>query len=135
MNEKVDAGNIITSKECEISSQETSETLSLKLTEIGIELLLKSLYQIENNIFIETQQNEKFATFSKKIVKTDALLNWNRDANFLERLIRAFNPWPVCYFILDKTPIKVWKAKVINNAINKSSIGQIILILFGTIYY
>ncbi|QCI16718.1 methionyl-tRNA formyltransferase [Buchnera aphidicola (Aphis craccivora)] len=128
MNNKIDAGNIIMLKECKISSQETSATLSLKLIKIGIETLLKSLYQINNNIWIETKQDEKHATFSKKILKSDALLNWNKDADFLERLIRAFNPWPICYFIMDQLPIKVWKARVIENTIYNHITGKIISI-------
>lgn len=125
MNNKIDAGNIIISKECEISPQETSATLALKLIQIGLESLLKCLYQINNNMFTEIQQNEKYVTFSKKILKTDALLNWNKDADYLERMIRAFNPWPICYFILDKIPVKVWKAKIIENTVNNHSIGEI----------
>ncbi|QFQ32649.1 methionyl-tRNA formyltransferase [Buchnera aphidicola (Aphis fabae)] len=128
MNNKIDAGNIIMLKECKISSQETSATLTLKLVEIGIDILLKTLDQIKNNILIETQQNEKYVTFSKKILKKDALLNWNKDADFLERLIRAFNPWPICYFIMDEIPIKVWQASVIKNTIDNNSIGKIVSI-------
>ncbi|QIQ41494.1 MAG: methionyl-tRNA formyltransferase [Buchnera aphidicola (Aphis urticata)] len=128
MNNKIDSGNIIMLKECPISPQETSETLSLKLIKIGIEILIKALFQIKKNIFTETQQNEKYATFSKKILKTDALLNWNKNADFLERVIRAFNPWPICYFIMDNIPIKVWKARVIENTYHNCSIGEIISI-------
>ncbi|ALD15421.1 methionyl-tRNA formyltransferase [Buchnera aphidicola (Aphis glycines)] len=128
MNNKIDSGNIIMSKECSISSTETSATLSLKLIKIGIKILIKTLYKINNNIFEETQQNEKYATFTKKILKTDALLNWNKSADFLERLIRAFNPWPICYFFMDKIPIKVWQAKTINNTLYNYSIGEIISI-------
>ncbi|QCI17296.1 methionyl-tRNA formyltransferase [Buchnera aphidicola (Aphis helianthi)] len=128
MNNKVDSGNIILSKECKISSQETSKTLSLKLIKIGVEILLKALYQIKNNIVLEIQQNEKYATFSKKIIKTDALLNWNKNADFLERLIRAFNPWPICYFVMNQIYVKVWQAKVINNTVYNNSIGEIISI-------
>ncbi|QFQ32299.1 methionyl-tRNA formyltransferase [Buchnera aphidicola] len=128
MNNKIDAGNIIMLKECLISSKETSATLSLKLIKIGIKILMKALYKINNNIFKETQQNEKYATFSKKIVKTDALLNWNKSADFLERLIRAFNPWPICYFFMDQIPIKVWQAKTTENTCRNYSIGEIISI-------
>lgn len=129
MNNKIDAGNIIMSKECTISPEETSSTLSEKLIKIGIKALIETLNQIKDNITLEIQQNEKYATFSKKIFKKDALLNWNKSADFLERLIRAFNPWPICYFIIDDIPIKVWQAKVIQNTIYYNhSIGKIISI-------
>jgi methionyl-tRNA formyltransferase len=126
MNEKIDSGTIINSVKCNISSEDTTETLTLKLIEIGIQALLETLYFININIIFEKEQNEKNATFSKKICKKDALLNWNTKAYLLERLIRAFNPWPICYFIINQTRIRVWKANVIQNIKKNANIGEII---------
>ncbi|AYN24593.1 methionyl-tRNA formyltransferase [Buchnera aphidicola] len=126
MNEKMDAGPIINSVKCSISCKDTTETLTFKLIKIGIKALLETLYYIKKNTIFEKEQNEKYATFSKKISKKDALLNWNTKAYLLERSIRAFNPWPICYFIVNKTRIKVWKAKIIPNVKKGISIGEIV---------
>ena len=126
MNEKMDSGSIINSVKCNILPDDTTETLTLKLIEIGIQALLKTLYYINKNIIVEKEQNEKHATFSKKISKQDALLNWNTEAYLLERLIRAFNPWPVCYFIVNQIAIRVWQAKIIPTVIKDACIGEII---------
>jgi len=126
MNEKIDTGTIINSVKCNISSEDTTETLTFKLIEIGIQALLETLYFINKNIVFEKKQNEKNATFSKKICKKDALLNWNTEAYLLERLIRAFNPWPICYFIINQTRIRVWKANVIQNIKKSANIGEIL---------
>ncbi|AWH90758.1 methionyl-tRNA formyltransferase [Buchnera aphidicola (Melanaphis sacchari)] len=126
MNEKIDDGNIIYSSNCQISSKDTTETLSFKLAKIGIQGLLKTLEKINNNDIFEIKQNEKYVTFSKKIFKKNALLDWNKEAHFLERLIRAFNPWPICYFIVDTIVVRVWEATVITNIQSNVNIGEIL---------
>jgi methionyl-tRNA formyltransferase len=126
MNEKMDAGTIINSVKCNILPNDTTETLTFKLIEIGIQVLLKTLYYINKNIVVEKEQNEKHATFSKKISKKDALLNWNTEAYLLERLIRAFNPWPVCYFIVNQIAIRVWQAKIIPTVMKSACVGEIV---------
>jgi len=128
MNDKIDSGTIIHSITCNISSKDTTKTLSLKLIKIGIQALLESLEKIVLNIVIEKKQNEKEVIFSKKIHKKDALLNWNFTAEKLERLIRAFNPWPVCYFLLQNINIKVWQSRVIPIVQENYSIGEIICV-------
>ncbi|CAL4325615.1 methionyl-tRNA formyltransferase [Buchnera aphidicola] len=126
MNEKIDTGNIIYSIECKISPIETAETLTLKLIKIGVKGLLETLNNINKNIIFERKQNEKYATFTEKIHKKDGLINWNRKASTLDRLIRAFNPRPVCYFIINKIAIRVWEAKIILNNKKKYDIGEIV---------
>ncbi|WP_343153499.1 methionyl-tRNA formyltransferase [Buchnera aphidicola (Mindarus keteleerifoliae)] len=115
INEKIDNGNILLSKSCIISKNETTYSLSKKLQFIGIKLLKKILKKIFFGTLIQKTQNNKYATYSKKINKKDALLKWNKSALKLERKIRAFNPWPITFFKFKETIIKVWKAKKINS--------------------
>lgn len=61
----------------------------------------------------------------KKLSKEEACINWQQDAAFIERCIRAFNPWPVSYFKLADLNIKVWKAEVLPNTAQQSP-GMII---------
>ena len=127
MNETIDTGTIIHTIKCNISSQDTTQSLSWKLIKLGIQGILEVLDKINNNIIIiKKKQNEKNVSLSKKIYKKDALLNWNIKAEKLERLIRAFNPWPVCYFVLKNKTIKVWQAKVIPIIKSNFSVGEIL---------
>ncbi|ACL30287.1 methionyl-tRNA formyltransferase [Buchnera aphidicola str. APS (Acyrthosiphon pisum)] len=126
MNDEIDSGNIMHSITCSISSKDTTKTLSLKLIKIGIEALLEVLEKIILNTVIYKKQNEKNVILSKKIYKKDALLDWNLSAEKLERLIRAFNPWPICYFLSQNKNIKVWQSEVIPITQNNRSVGEII---------
>ncbi|CAL4324673.1 methionyl-tRNA formyltransferase [Buchnera aphidicola] len=114
INKKLDKGDIILSHSCYISKNETTYSLLNKLQFIGVKLLKLTLKKIMFKTFSKKPQNEKYATYSRKINKKDALLEWNVPAIQLERKIRAFNPWPIAYFQFKNIFIKVWKAKTIN---------------------
>ncbi|CAL4325122.1 methionyl-tRNA formyltransferase [Buchnera aphidicola] len=126
MNETIDTGKIIYSEACSILSFDTTYTLSLKLINIGIKSLLKTLKNIINKKITKKKQNEKNCLVSYKIEKKDGLLKWNQKATKLERIIRAFNPWPTAYFKINNTIIKVWQAEVIPLDICTDSVGEII---------
>ena len=58
------------------------------------------------------EQDETAATYAAKISRQDARLDWQRPAEELHRQVRAYNPVPGAYFMLDDKPIKCWRAAV-----------------------
>jgi methionyl-tRNA formyltransferase len=52
-------------------------------------------------------------TYAEKLSKEEAQIDWSLSAAQLERCIRAFNPWPMSWIMIDEQPVKVWKASVI----------------------
>ncbi len=58
-------------------------------------------------------QDAQLATYAAKLNKKEAKLDWHLSAAQLERCIRAFNPWPGSYFIIENHYIKVWQAQVL----------------------
>ncbi len=50
------------------------------------------------------------------MLKSEALIDWQQDANVIERTIRAFNPFPVCQAAFNGTLLKVWQASVVQHA-------------------
>jgi len=48
----------------------------------------------------EVPQDSQFATYVKKLKKTDGLIDWDSPALDIERRIRAYDPWPGCYTFL-----------------------------------
>ncbi|MEG1082522.1 MAG: methionyl-tRNA formyltransferase, partial [Pseudomonas sp.] len=52
------------------------------------------------------------ATYAHKLNKDEARLDWSRPAVELERLIRAFNPWPICHSSLNGEALKVLAASL-----------------------
>ena len=57
--------------------------------------------------------NDEQATHTKKIYKEMGSIDWSRDAQTIECLIRGLDPWPSAYTRLNDRTLKIWKAKVI----------------------
>ncbi|AAO27146.1 methionyl-tRNA formyltransferase [Buchnera aphidicola str. Bp (Baizongia pistaciae)] len=128
MNNNIDTGDIIYSSSCIINKSDTSVTLQNKLKILSCQGLIQVLKNFKSSYFPIRQSN--LATYSNKINKEDAKLIWLKSAIQLERSIRAYNPWPICYFkINNQLSIKVWSANVIIHFNqHKYQIGEIILI-------
>ncbi|MBA0215481.1 methionyl-tRNA formyltransferase [Pectobacterium brasiliense] len=116
MDVGLDTGAMLHKISCPILPQDTSATLYDKLAELGPRGLLETLEQLADGSAVAETQNDALATYAEKLGKEEARLNWQLSAEQLERCIRAFNPWPVSYFIVDEQPVKVWKAEVIAKA-------------------
>jgi methionyl-tRNA formyltransferase len=57
-------------------------------------------------------QNDELATYAHKLNKDEARLDWSQSADVLERLVRAFFPWPICHSTLNGEAVKVLAAHV-----------------------
>lgn len=113
VTDKMDAGDIILQKEVNIDHQDNFLTLHDKLATIGSNVLIDALNNIENKSVIGKAQDDSKATFTKKILKKDGLINWTDSAENIYNKIRAYNPWPGCYsFLPTGERITIWKASI-----------------------
>ncbi|CNI40685.1 methionyl-tRNA formyltransferase [Yersinia massiliensis] len=125
MDVGLDTGDMLYKIECDIEPDDTSATLYDKLACLGPQGLLVTLLQLAEGSAQPEVQDEALATYAEKLSKEEAKLDWSLPAAQLERCIRAFNPWPVSYFIVDEQPVKVWHAQVLP-AMNNTQPGTII---------
>lgn len=103
MVKKLDAGDVIAKSEYRISKSETSESLMQRLAELGADLIEETLPNwIAGEVEVEPQ-NEAEATYCHQsdISKDKAQILPDTPANLAERMVRAFNPWPVAWGIVD----------------------------------
>uniref|UniRef100_UPI00405735EE methionyl-tRNA formyltransferase n=1 Tax=Agathobacter sp. TaxID=2021311 RepID=UPI00405735EE len=110
----IDTGDIIAKKELIIAEDETGGSLFDKLAEIGAELCVETMERIEAGEAEYTPQNHEEATHVSMINKEFGLIDWEKPAAEIERLIRGLNPWPSAFTKLDGKTFKIWKAKVIS---------------------
>ncbi|MCK9554483.1 methionyl-tRNA formyltransferase [bacterium] len=115
INEQVDAGNIIDYRKEEIKSDDTSETLMNRLGDIGADLLVKVLKDIEKGGAECKPQTGRSISKAPKLSKKDGKLDWNKNAVSLDCFIRGVYPWPSAFTHLDvngrKIMVKIHKAK------------------------
>jgi len=94
MNEKMDEGDILASIKFKIGKKDTSQTLSLKLAQVGAKLIHHVLHLIVTDKIKPVPQNHKLATYTKILTKQDGFIDWKKPPKNLERMIRAYYPWP-----------------------------------------
>jgi methionyl-tRNA formyltransferase len=121
----LDTGDMLLLDEVEIAKDETSTSLYDKLAEVGPHSLVKALDGLAKGELSAEPQDDSQANYAKKLSKAEACIDWQQDAEFIERCIRAFNPWPVSYFTLGDKNIKVWQASVLEHS-GQQSPGTII---------
>ena len=112
---KLDSGPILIQSKLKISHEMNYEDLSERMSKLGAKLILDALQLIENNKAEFIDQNDSKVTYAKKILKSEAKIDWNEDANKIIAKINAFYPNPGCWFELNGSRIKIIKAKKVNN--------------------
>ncbi len=113
---EVDAGDILMQKSLEIQDGETTGELFERLSILGAELIVPALKQIESGTAKFVPQNNEKATFTKMIRKEMAKIDWNQPCEYVYNKIRAFNPSPVAYTLLNGEPLKIYSAKPSNSS-------------------
>ncbi len=123
MDSGLDTGDILLCEEEIIEESETSSTLHDKLALRGARMVVKYLTNYAE--IKPSKQSEIGATYATKITKAEAQINWNEDANLIERKVRGYNPYPVAYTFMDSKLIKIWHSRVANYMTNLA-VGKII---------
>lgn len=107
MDVGLDTGAMYCSVECPISSVDTAGSLHDKLAQISAQPLLETLDALVNKTANPIAQNNDLATYAGKINKEDARINWQQSALEIDRQIRAFNPWPITYTMLQEEILRI----------------------------
>ncbi|MEE1028512.1 MAG: methionyl-tRNA formyltransferase [Agathobacter sp.] len=115
MNEGIDTGDMIAKKTVRLAEDETGGSLFDKLAQVGAQLCVETMEMIEAGKVEYIPQNNEEATHTSMIRKELGLIDWNRPAVEIERLIRGLNPWPSAYTQLSGKTFKIWKARVVSD--------------------
>jgi methionyl-tRNA formyltransferase len=113
MEAGLDTGPVYVSQRVQIGKHETAGELHDRLAAAGAEILASNIGAIIDGELDAAPQDDERASYAPKIKSSDAELDWNRPATDLERLVRAYNPVPGAWFMMDDQRIKVWRARCI----------------------
>lgn len=125
MNKRLDAGDIISQKEIEITNDDTASTLHDKLSVLGKELLLETLPTIINNTATYTKQDDSEATVAPNITRNDERLDFSKSKKQIYDKIRGLNSWPLAYCKIDSKVLKVYSAYTTTNYFSNVYDGEI----------
>ncbi len=110
MAKGLDTGDMLLKAEVEITPTDTAATLEPKLSATGADLIIKTLDQLDT--ITPIPQNDADSTYAAKLTKEEGNIDFTKTATEIERLIRAFQPWPCAYTHLNGKTLKLFAARV-----------------------
>ena len=112
IEEKLDSGPVLASKEIELDQNAIHGEIEKKLSVMGANLLIENLKRLEggNLKFIGQIQSE--ATYAEKINKGETKINWSLDATKVLAHIHGLSPNPGAWFEYENERFKILRAKI-----------------------
>lgn len=112
MNEGLDTGDIITSLAAPIRSDMTGGELYKTLADLGADLLIETIKNIQNGTVVRTAQDESQSSYYPPLSKTLAEIDWTKPAIDIHNLVRALNPVMGGMAHLNGEDMKIWRTSV-----------------------
>jgi methionyl-tRNA formyltransferase len=109
----LDTGPILAQVRCPIRSDDTMASLTPRLAQIGADLLVDTLPHLISGDLVPQPQPEEGVTYARRLEKTDGLIDWTQPATHVERMVRAFTPWPSAHTTFQGQGLKVLRAQVL----------------------
>lgn len=125
VDEEIDHGPTLANSKLLIAGGDTYESLSEKLAEVGAELLIKTIPDYISGRIKPIEQDHLKATYTKIIKKEDGKINWLKSAKEIERMTRAFYPWPIAWAIWNGKVLKILAGQVLTGGAKKT--GEVFL--------
>ncbi|WP_043311937.1 methionyl-tRNA formyltransferase [Pseudomonas sp. ML96] len=112
MEAGLDTGPMLLKVTTTITAEDTGGSLHDRLAQLGSAAVVEAVTKLAAGELQGEVQDDSLATYAHKLNKDEARLDWSRPADELERLVRAFNPWPICHSTLNGEPLKVLAAQL-----------------------
>jgi methionyl-tRNA formyltransferase len=120
LRHEIDTGNILLQQKIPIGENETAGELYDRMKEIGAELLLKTIQEINNHQVQEIPQesiatanrleNETQLKLAPKIQTETCRIDWNKSVDQVYNLIRGLAPYPGAFTVVNGKTFKIFKA-------------------------
>ncbi len=114
MEAGLDTGPVLFKSACPIYADDTAQILHDRLAILGSEALLTTLSDIESLQATAQKQDDSLTCYAKKLLKTEATIDWNQSAEEINRQVHAFNPWPVTQTLWQDKVFRIWDSSLID---------------------
>ncbi len=101
ITQQVDAGDILAQREYKLSDRETTDSLLTELNDLGGKLVIQVIIQFLAGDIHPAPQHQLEAAYTKKLIKQDGYFDINNPPpdQKLDRMIRAYYPWPTAWTV------------------------------------
>lgn len=124
MSKGLDTGNMLMTREIVISNDDTADTLTMKLSNLGAEMIVEYLASLDT-LDEGTPQDDSKSSYVRMIKKEDAFIDFSESASKTEHIIRAMQPWPVAFTTYKGENMKIFSAAIVKDTSDKK-IGTIL---------
>jgi methionyl-tRNA formyltransferase len=114
MDAGLDTGAMLTKTAVPIRDTDTAASLHDALAAAGAAAIVAALANYD--ALVPEKQDDTQATYAAKLSKDEARLDWSLPADALARAVRAYNPAPGAWTLLDGAPLKIWAARAVADA-------------------
>ncbi|MEW6118992.1 MAG: methionyl-tRNA formyltransferase [Pseudomonadota bacterium] len=109
MDAGLDTGAMLSKTTVPIGATDTAGSLHDALAAAGARAIVAALAHLHE--LVPHRQDDTLATYAAKLSKEEARLDWTQAATSLVRAVRAYNPVPGAWTLLDGAPLKIWSAQ------------------------
>ena len=109
---KMDAGDILLTKQVPLGGDETFGELFGRLSEIGADAFMETLELLEKGCLVRQPQKEEEATYCSMLTRESGRIDFTCPAGTVHNLIRGTNPWPGAYACLGEEKLKIWRSSL-----------------------
>lgn len=110
--EKVDTGNIYLQIKVPIYPEDNFGTLHDRLSELGADVVIKTINLIESGNYQLLPQDDSLASPAPKITKEICRIDWDKSAEEIHNLVRGLSPYPAAFFIHKEKVIKIFRTEI-----------------------
>lgn len=112
----MDTGDILLQKCIDIAADDTTQTLTDKLSNLGAEAVVEALSLIEKGEIKSVSQDDSIATYAPRLKKEDGKINFDLPAHKVNNHIRGVIPFPTAYTTKWGEIFKIWEAEVLEKS-------------------
>jgi methionyl-tRNA formyltransferase len=88
--------------------------------------MLEAIALASRGALVETPQDEALATYTAQVEKKDAVIEWALSAEQIDRMTRAYDPWPVARTRLGIDEVLIWRVAVVDEEASGGSPATIV---------
>lgn len=114
MDRGLDTGAMLLKTSTAIEPTDTGGSLHDRLANMGSDAIVEALALLEEGELSGDVQNDEQACYAHKLSKEEGHIDWSQSAATIERLVRAFNPWPGTFTDLQQQRLRIHEAAAID---------------------
>ncbi len=129
INERVDQGNILLQERVPIGPDMTAGELHDVLADVGADLLVKTLDQLESEGIKPKKQDPSLVSKAPKITKEICHLNFNQSAQQVHNWIRGLSPYPAAFAYWNGKLLKLFRSRPVAAGDSNAEPGTIVMVM------